>query len=71
MVGFSFLHTIGGPFLLALWLGLVWVAVVLFYVVRCRSFGGRKMILVLAIYGLAWGLSLIPYGLWQVCSSHV
>jgi hypothetical protein len=65
MVGFSFLHTIGGPFLLALWLGLVWVAVVLFYVVRCRSFGGGKMILVLAIYGLAWGLSLIPYGLWQ------
>jgi len=66
MVGFQLMHSGLGPLLLiALWGGLVWVAVVLVMATKARSLGGRVNIILLIIYGLAWILVMTPYGFWQ------
>jgi|KBSMisStaDraftv2_1062788.scaffolds.fasta_scaffold277634_2 hypothetical protein len=66
MVGFSLMHSgFGILLMLAVWAGVVWVAVALLVGVRRRSIGGQLTIWPLIVYGLAWVVMTIPYGLWQ------
>jgi len=66
MVGFSLMHSgLGILLLLAVWAGLVWVVVTLLVGVKYRSIGGQLTVWPLIVYGLAWVVMTIPYGLWQ------
>jgi Ankyrin repeats (3 copies) len=66
MVGFSLMHSgVGILLLLALWGGIVWIAVVAAFMLLSRSFGAALTIGLVVAYAAAWALVSTPYGFWQ------
>lgn len=66
MVGFSLMHSgLGVILLLAVFVGLLWVAAMLVAMAVKRSFGGPLAVSLLLAYGIALVLMSTPYGFWQ------
>ncbi len=66
MVGFSLMHSgLGALLFIAVVASLVWPVIVLIAAGIARSIGGRKVVALLAAYGLGWALLAAPYGFWQ------
>jgi hypothetical protein len=66
MVGFSLMHSGLGAFLvLAMYGGLLWLAIFLIATAMTKCLGGKLGKSLLIAYALAWGVIATPYGFWQ------
>lgn len=66
MVGFALMHSgLGILLILTLYVGLLWLVIVLIAAARAKTLGGKLGAGLLISYALAWGLILTPYGFWQ------
>ena len=66
MVGFSLAHSSFGALLMpGVLVSLAWPVAVGIAAAICRSFGGRKNVVLLLAYALGCALIATPYGFWQ------
>lgn len=65
MIGYSLMHGPGIFLLLALWAGLIWLLVVFIYFAWKRTFGGRSIWFLIAVYAVSWVIIEIPDFVWQ------
>ena len=72
MVGFTMMHNGSGiAGLLALFLGLLWLIVVVLVTILRRTWMSKSQTLMMVIVALSFGLLWVPYGQWKLLTVKV